>query len=108
MTVVLINLLQNAAEAFEELKDGRKPVIIVNLSKVRGKHRLQVKDNGSGVDDDIKDKLFSMFTSKKTGGWGIGLYHCNLLVRAQGGEMSFTSKKNVGTTFTVNLPDAGS
>ena len=70
-----------------------------------GRVALEVADNGPGIPEDIRPNIFRQFASKKTGGWGIGLHNCKLLVTAHGGKIDFTSKTGIGTTFRVVIPD---
>ena len=93
----------------DELRDadtGRNKKITVSLTKSNNKHILEVTDNGRGVDEDIREKLFKRFASKKTGGWGVGLYNCNVLVQSHSGSLNLISRKGVGTTFRMELPDS--
>ena len=107
VNTILVNLLKNAIEALQELQGAREPTIKVTLSKAGSRHRLRVTDNGPGIPDDIQGKIFKKFATKKTGGWGVGLYNTRVYVRRQGGEITYQSRKDVGTTFTVELPDGG-
>ncbi len=107
INTVLVNLLKNAIEVLQEVEDGRNRLIKVTLSKVNSRHRLCVTDNGMGIPDDIQGKVFKKFATKKTGGWGVGLYNTRVYVRRQGGEIKYETRKGVGTTFTVELPNGG-
>jgi signal transduction histidine kinase len=67
--------------------------------------QISISDNGSGIPDAIKDKIFQpFFTTKPTGqGTGLGLSLAYDIVKAHGGEISVESNTNTGTTFTINL-----
>jgi signal transduction histidine kinase len=67
---------------------------------------IQIKDNGPGIPDDIKDKIFQpFFTTKPTGqGTGLGLSLSYDIVKAHGGELKVETKVGDGTTFIVQLP----
>ncbi|MBN9660991.1 MAG: sensor histidine kinase [Acidobacteria bacterium] len=99
--IVLLNLLRNSMDAHVNTDDGRNREIKVVLSKVNGKHQLIVTDNAYGIPEGIRAKIFKQFNTQKTGGWGVGLYFCHTMLRARGGEIAFTTKDGVGTTFTV-------
>lgn len=103
---VLLNLLENATSAIRELQGSRKGVIEVALSKKNDLHVLVVTDNGVGIPKEIRNRIFKRFTSKKTGGMGVGLAICNTLVTSLGGNIDFSSRENVGSSFTVKFPDS--
>lgn len=102
---LLLNLLENAISAIRELQGSRKGMIEVRLSKKADIHVLDVTDNGVGIPKEIRSKIFKQFTSKKTGGMGAGLAICNTLVTSLGGEIDFTTRENVGSSFVVKFPD---
>ena len=107
LVMVLANLLSNASDAVLENRGRRRKNIVVSLTGGLGEHVLEVSDTGGGIPPEVRDKIFKSFVSRKTGGMGVGLYHCYGLVTAQGGEISVTSREGVGTQFTVTLPDSG-
>jgi signal transduction histidine kinase len=76
-----------------------------SLSEGRGVE-ITIKDNGSGIPESIKDKIFQpFFTTKPTGqGTGLGLSLSYDIVKAHGGEMLVESKEGEGTTFLVRIP----
>ena len=102
---VLANLLRNSAEAIREVQDERTGSISVKVRRDRDTHVIEVEDNGVGIDDASKPKIFKQFSTQKTGGLGFGLTYCHTIVEAQGGKISFTSKQGVGTTFRVEMPE---
>ncbi|MDH3648077.1 MAG: ATP-binding protein, partial [Saprospiraceae bacterium] len=88
---VLLNLITNAFHAVNEKKttadDGYVPEVLVSTKKSEGKLQITVKDNGPGIPDSIKDKIFQpFFTTKPTGeGTGLGLSLSYDIVKAHGG-----------------------
>jgi signal transduction histidine kinase len=68
--------------------------------------RITVKDNGPGIPEIIKDKIFQpFFTTKPTGkGTGLGLSLSYDIVRAHGGEIKVQSEEGKGTEFIITLP----
>jgi signal transduction histidine kinase len=104
-STILLNLWKNSIDAINEAEDGRHGKIRVELSKGSRGHILEVTDNGVGIPEEIRQKIFKRFATKKTGGLGIGLYYCNTIVEALGGEITFTSNEGKGTTFRVRIPD---
>jgi signal transduction histidine kinase len=67
---------------------------------------ISVTDNGPGIPNSIKDKIFQpFFTTKPTGqGTGLGLSLAYDIVKAHGGEIKVESLENEGTEFTIQLP----
>jgi len=68
--------------------------------------QISIKDNGSGIPEHIKDKIFQpFFTTKPTGqGTGLGLSLSYDIVKAHGGELTLVSKEGLGTEFMIKLP----
>ncbi len=100
---VLQNLVYNAADA---LKDRGGKVIITGRD-FEGAVEICVRDNGPGIPDDIKDRLFEPFvTSGKKGGTGLGLAIAKSIAEAHGGQILCESKRGEGTAFFVRLPAA--
>jgi len=100
---VLLNLINNA---FQAVTDVEKPEVVVSTQKLLDKIEIKVSDNGPGIPDSIKDKIFQpFFTTKPTGqGTGLGLSLSYDIVKAHGGELKVTSITGEGATFTVSLP----
>ena len=106
---VVLNLLVNAAHAIDAADRGRG-TIRVSTRLDNGYAVIEVADTGTGVPEDIADKLFDpFFTTKEVGtGTGQGLALVRTLVTDRhGGTIDFTSTVGVGTVFTVRLPVAG-
>jgi signal transduction histidine kinase len=82
------------------------PTVTVSTKLLRDIIEISVKDNGSGIPEHIKEKIFQpFFTTKPTGqGTGLGLSLSYDIVKAHGGEFRIESKINEGTTFIFNLP----
>ena len=107
---VLLNLINNAFYAVNEKAKGNikgyKPEVIVSTKKTNSGIEISVSDNGSGIPDSIKDKIFQpFFTTKPTGsGTGLGLSLSYDIVKAHGGDFKVKSKEGEGTVFSVYLP----
>ena len=104
---VFINLLSNAVYS---IKEGRTQggEIRVKTSKTDGMVEILISDNGTGIPEELHEKIFELFyTTKPSGkGTGLGLPICRNIIEKLGGEISFKSEPGVGTTFFVRLPVA--
>ena len=100
---VLLNLINNAFQAVSDVKD---PQVLVSTKRLEDGIEIRVIDNGSGIPDNIRDKIFQpFFTTKPTGqGTGLGLSLSYDIVKAHGGEISFSSLPVEGTQFKILLP----
>lgn len=105
LSSALVNLLENAVEACAA--DGRKQDHVVTF-RVRGTSdevTFTIIDNGTGMDRETREKLFTLFfSSKGTAGTGIGLFVASQVVRQHGGHIAVASERDEGSTFTVSLP----
>ncbi|HPQ38887.1 MAG TPA: ATP-binding protein [bacterium] len=101
MKRVLINLIDNAIEAM----DGRGTIDIrTSYDAVIDKVRLEVGDNGRGVPDRDKNKLFLPYFSTKGGGSGLGLAICSRIVTDHEGSIRLTDNHPTGARFVIELP----
>ena len=98
---VITNLVQNALQSVPKT---RNPQIGIQLNTEPGKTILSIMDNGNGIPDQIKDKIFEPKFTTKTSGMGLGLGIVKSIIESHGGEIQYVSKKNKGTTFTITLP----
>ncbi|MEN8119746.1 MAG: ATP-binding protein [Bacteroidota bacterium] len=100
---VFNNLIKNAIQA---VPSDRKGKISVNLKKENGFALVKIKDNGGGISEEEKEKLFiPNFTTKSTG-MGMGLPIVKEIIENAKGEIWFESTINKGTTFFIKLPEA--
>lgn len=103
---VLINIVFNAIEAI-----GKKEGEIVICTYVSGRDQLpseelfniSIKDNGPGIEDSFKEKLFQPFQTTKEEGTGLGLYTCYGLMKSLGGSININSDER-GTEVVISLP----
>jgi signal transduction histidine kinase len=108
---VLLNLINNAFQACTEPSGSaaagvEKPLVQVSTRKSDNGIEIRVSDNGSGIPDDIKDKIFQpFFTTKPTGqGTGLGLSLAYDIVKAHSGELKVESHEGEGTEFSIQIP----
>ncbi len=98
---VVTNLVKNAIQA---MPNNKTPKIVINVGTNNGDVVITVADNGSGVSEDNKDKVFEPKFTTKTSGMGLGLAMVKNIVETYKGSISFVSEKNKGTTFKVTFP----
>ena len=106
LTQVLMNLLINAADALEGVSDADSRRIEVRTRAQGDEVVMTVTDNGCGMDEEVKARVFDEFFSTKPPGKGsgIGLALCRRLVREGSGEIDVESTRGAGTTVSVRLP----
>lgn len=100
MTQVLINLISNARDAMPE--EGG--TITLTAKKEHTMFIIKVEDNACGMDEETKSHLFEPLFTTKLKGIGLGLPIVKEIVESHMGVITVTSKKNVGTTFTIEIP----
>jgi PAS domain S-box-containing protein len=104
---VLVNLVTNGAKA---AADGQRGGVTVRVGPGGpGMARLEVTDDGVGMDPEVLKRIFDpFFTTRKPGtGTGLGLPICHSIVTAHGGTITASSEPGRGSTFRVELPEAG-
>jgi signal transduction histidine kinase len=97
---VLNNLIRNAIQACDNRPDSR---ITIAINPTANQTTLSVSDNGPGIPDDVRAKIFQPNFTTKSSGMGLGLAMCRNIVAQAGGEMDFSTQLGVGTTFSVTL-----
>jgi two-component system, NtrC family, nitrogen regulation sensor histidine kinase NtrY len=102
---VVLNLVENAREAIGKRTDGRIGVT-TRLGEAADRVFLIVDDNGPGVPNDLKDKVFApYFTTKHAkGGTGLGLAIVHRIVMDHGGRISIADAPSGGARFVIELP----
>jgi signal transduction histidine kinase len=107
ITQIVLNLLLNAADAIGD-RPWSANMVEVRLARVEHWAVIEVKDNGPGIDDATRARLFEPGVTGKPGGrsLGLGLAICRELARAAGGEISVSSPLTGSTLFRVALPPA--
>lgn len=106
---VIVNLIVNAAHAISENRgqDNEMGNITVKSLVEDDRIVIRISDTGGGIPDNIKDRIFDpFFTTKEVGqgsGQGLAISH-TIITEKHDGEISFTSKPGVGTTFTLKIP----
>ena len=101
MKRVLINLLENSIAV---LSEGGIIEIIISCDQEKDVVLLEVRDNGPGVSDEDKHRLFEPYFSTKKSGTGLGLAIANTVVSDHGGQIRISDNIPTGAIFTVELP----
>lgn len=99
------NILSNALKFH---KPGESPEVNIAVGVSENMHCIKIMDNGIGIDEKYKEKVFAVFqrlnTRQAYEGTGIGLAVCKKIVDRYGGTIDIESQLGVGTTFTICLP----
>ncbi len=103
MRIAFLNLIVNAIEAMPET--GGKLELQIR-SDADGKCEVLVKDNGIGMDEDTKAKLFEPFFTSKEKGNGLGLTNTQNIILTHNGEIEVDSLPEKGTQFKIKLPQS--
>ncbi len=98
---VFNNLIRNSIQAVE--KDDNVYVDII-VSHENQNYLIQVKDNGKGIPQDLKQRIFSPNFTTKTGGTGLGLAMVKNMIELSGGTIWFESEFEYGTSFFISIP----
>ncbi len=96
----LINLLVNAIEAVKEVEHAKKIQLSAYISS-NNKTILKVADNGSGMSEEVLDKIFIPFFSTRKSGSGIGLSLCKQIMMLHKGHIQVQSTEGEGTAFSL-------
>lgn len=101
---VLLNLMRNSVEALARTKTPDARIVVTGI-RTDGHVRITVGDNGPGVPERAKDRLYSAFqASDRSGGTGLGLPVAQELVRLHGGTLELR-EGGEGACFTITIPD---
>ncbi|MEC2158343.1 sensor histidine kinase [Virgibacillus halodenitrificans] len=98
----IYNIIKNAEEAINN-EDGK---IHITTSKINKWGMVTIEDNGPGISNENKKRLFTPFFSTKSSitNWGIGLSYCYKVIKLHGGTIEFSSNKEKGTRFNILIP----
>ncbi len=101
----LINILENAVDACTEDKSKPSHTVIFRCRTDEKEVFFDIQDNGVGMDEEKKKKIFTLFFSSKAArGTGIGLFISDKIIRQHGGTADVTSEPGKGTHFCVKIP----
>jgi two-component system sensor kinase FixL len=101
---VLLNLIRNGIDAMED--QPRRELVISSDLTEEGTARVSVADSGSGIADDVLERLFQPFMTTKPQGMGVGLSISRSIIEAHGGRIWAEANPRGGTIFRFTLPPA--
>ncbi|HKV73684.1 MAG TPA: ATP-binding protein [Gemmatimonadales bacterium] len=107
---ILVNLMLNAVQAIKGAADIRvsvapaRPGDLPAGAGIDSPIRLEIKDNGPGIPEELRDRLFQPFVTGRAGGTGLGLAIVQRAVEAHRGLVLVDSRPGAGTTFTIFFP----
>ena len=99
---VVTNLVKNGTQAIPE--DSENPKIKVRVFSDNENVNITIEDNGSGIPEETKAKIFEPKFTTKSSGMGLGLAMVKNIVETYNGSITFTSQLGKGTIFTVTFP----
>lgn len=98
---VFINLINNSIQAIPDPETG---LIKITLQRKGDVHEIKFADNGKGIPEDQRNKVFYPNFTTKSSGMGLGLAMVKNIIQNARGEISFESEEGKGTTFIIQLP----
>jgi two-component system NtrC family sensor kinase len=114
ITRVLLNLISNGIYATTKRKtevgDGFEPALTATTRNLGDKVEIRIRDNGTGIPAEVKEKIFNPFFTTKPAGEGTGLglsISHDIIVKQHGGTIEVDSAPGTFTEFRIVLPRAG-
>lgn len=103
---VIINLMRNGWEAMQETPAHQRKLRLETGSIENRLVEVQISDAGSGIPEELSEKIFESFYTTKEEGLGLGLPLCRTILKEHGGKIWVTSNSDCGVTFHFTLPIA--
>lgn len=100
---VFINIIKNGIQS---ISDDRKGLINIHMKSTGEEVEIIVRDNGKGIPEDIRNKLFMPNFTTKSSGMGLGLAIVRNILEQINGDIGFTTELGVGTEFIITIPIA--
>ncbi len=107
MQQVLINLVDNAFHAMREAPVATRKVEITTRMESEASVCVAVRDHGTGISEEVRERLFEQFYTTKKDGLGMGLAIVRSIVEAHGGRISAANAPGGGASFQIVLPASG-
>ncbi len=96
-----VNLIKNGIQS---VPDDRKGNIIISLEKQNDRAIVSVSDNGTGIREELRNRMFEPNFTTKTSGMGLGLSIVKNVIDNLGGRIWYETRMEVGTTFFIEIP----
>lgn len=100
LSIVFGNIIKNAIQAIGKKEDGR---IIIKIKDVNDYYNIEIIDNGCGIKDEEKKKIFMPNFTTKSSGMGVGLSIVYDILETLGGSIGFESEVGIGSVFRINI-----
>lgn len=101
---IIINLISNAIEAFDNIPEKENKTVSIRVYEKRGNIIIGVSDNATGIESSILEKMFKKNFSTKSNGFGIGLISVkNIIEQDLAGKITVHSQINKGTDFMIEI-----
>jgi nitrogen fixation/metabolism regulation signal transduction histidine kinase len=104
LSQVLINLIKNALESFDDSESVENPVIQIRAEKETHHIKIDICNNGQDIPPELREQIFIPFFTTKEGGTGIGLSLSKQVMLKLGGDIKLGKNSQGYTCFTVSLP----
>jgi signal transduction histidine kinase len=101
---VFFNLVRNAIEAMDALKDGRRLLHVRSARDGDGMVVVEVEDCGPGIEPGRREDIFEAFITTKPHGMGLGLAICRMIAERHDGKLGVAPAQPSGSVFSVVLP----
>ena len=98
---VITNLINNAIQAIPE---NRSPIIKISVASTKRNVVINIEDNGNGISEKNRNKIFEPSFTTKSSGMGLGLSMIQSIMLAYNGSITFKTKENQGTIFKMVFP----
>ncbi|HWZ23349.1 MAG TPA: HAMP domain-containing sensor histidine kinase, partial [Cytophagaceae bacterium] len=103
--VIFMNLISNAISY--QQKDSINPALLITIKTTSEFSEIEFRDNGIGIEEKYRSKVFDMFfrgTVHSTGS-GLGLYITKEIIAKLGGQITLVSEENKGTSIVLRIPN---
>jgi len=112
VTRVLLNLISNGFYAATKRRagaegDGYEPTLVASTRSLGDRVEIRIRDNGTGIPSEVKEKIFNPFFTTKPAGEGTGLglsMSHDIIVKQHGGTIDLATEPGAFTEFTITLP----
>ncbi len=102
----IVNIVNNAIEALATAAKSRARHLEISAENEDDCVLIRIADNGPGVAEAIRDRIFSLHFSTKSKGSGIGLFTARMVIERLGGSLELDTEEGKGTTVLLRLPHA--